>query len=379
MSQVPSIGITRMAAVVHYVHDLDRARRFLMERLDFEEIGAREPDAPRRREPAVALRAGDCVIVVAAPLAPGGPAWRFLLRHPEGIGALVLEVEDVARAFALLSKRGGTPLTSGVSAGERAAFSIATPFGDTLFRFVQKGSPGALLPGFVPPPPSSPPRTSNRFGFGRVDHVTANLRTMAPALLWMEHVLGFRRSWEHRLHTGDASARGSGLRSAVMRDDRSGVTIACNEPLPPRVLASQVSVFREAHGGDGIQHVAVTTRDIVSAVRGMRARGVPFRPSPPAYHDTLPERLRRAGVGPIDEDFEVLRELSILADGNAPGRYLLQIFLEASARIHRDRAAGPFFFEIVQRKGDLGFGAGNFRALFESIERERRRTTKGGR
>ena len=91
----------------------------------------------------------------------------------------------------------------------------------------------------------------------------------------------------------------------------------------------------------------------------------------------LPERLRRAGVGAIDEGVDVLRDLSILADGSAPGRYMLQIFLEESARIHGDPAAGPFFFEIIQRKGDAGFGAGNFRALFESIERERGRAPGG--
>src|SRR6185437_12664431 len=135
--------------------------------------------------------------------------------HPEGVGALVLEVEDAARALALLEERGGTPITSTVGSGSLAAFSIATPFGDTIFRFVQQGRPDALLPGFVASP--SPGRGRNRFGFHEVDHITANLRTMAPALLWMEHVLGLERSWECRFHTGDAagSGRGSGLRSVV--------------------------------------------------------------------------------------------------------------------------------------------------------------------
>ncbi len=238
---------------------------------------------------------------------------------------------------------------------------------------MQEGRPEALLPGFVASP--SPGGGRNRFGFREVDHITANLRTMAPALLWMEHVLGLDRSWECRFHTGDVagSGRGSGLRSVVMRDARSGLTIASNEPLRPRFRASQVSLFGDDHRGDGIQHVALAARDIVSAVRGLHARGVPFRKAPPAYYDMLPERLRRAGVGAIDESVDVLRELSILADGSAPGRYLLQIFLEPNARIHRAADAGPFFFEIVQRKGDAGFGAGNFRALFESIERAQRR------
>ena len=113
--------------------------------------------------------------------------------------------------------------------------------------------------------------------------------------------------------------------------------------------------------------------DIVSAVRGMRERGVEFMPTPGSYYDMLPERLTRIGVGRIEEDVATLRDLQILVDGAAAGSYLLQIFLEDSAGLYRDPSAGPFFYEIIQRKGDLGFGAGNFRALFESIEREQQR------
>jgi 4-hydroxyphenylpyruvate dioxygenase len=108
----------------------------------------------------------------------------------------------------------------------------------------------------------------------------------------------------------------------------------------------------------------------VGAVRGLRARGVEFMPTPGAYYDVLPERLRTSTIGAIDEDLAVLRELEILVDGAAPHQYLLQIFLKEAAGLHRDPEAGPFFFEIIQRKGDEGFGAGNFRALFEAIERE---------
>ena len=114
--------------------------------------------------------------------------------------------------------------------------------------------------------------------------------------------------------------------------------------------------------------------DILSAVREMRARGVEFMPTPGTYYDALPERLKAIGVGQIDEDVAKLRELEILVDGGAPGCYLLQVFLKDSAGLYHDREAGPFFYEIIQRKGDPGFGAGNFRALFESIEREQERS-----
>jgi 4-hydroxyphenylpyruvate dioxygenase len=105
----------------------------------------------------------------------------------------------------------------------------------------------------------------------------------------------------------------------------------------------------------------------------MRARGVEFMPTPGSYYDLLPERLKKINVGRIEEDVQVLRDLQILVDGGAPGSYLLQIFLKDAAGLYGEPEAGPFFFEIIQRKGDLGFGAGNFRALFESIEREQQR------
>jgi 4-hydroxyphenylpyruvate dioxygenase len=101
----------------------------------------------------------------------------------------------------------------------------------------------------------------------------------------------------------------------------------------------------------------------------MRARGVKFMPTPGTYYDMLPARIEKLGIGRIDEDIAVLRDLEILVDGDGPGKYLLQIFLKESSGLYLDPEAGPFFFEIIQRKGDEGFGAGNFRALFESIER----------
>jgi 4-hydroxyphenylpyruvate dioxygenase len=168
-------------------------------------------------------------------------------------------------------------------------------------------------------------------------------------------------------------AHGSGLRSVVMRDPRSGVKFANNEPWRPAFKTSQINVFNEDLRGDGVQHAALTVGDILAAVRGLRARGVEFMATPATYYEALPERLQRIGVGRIDEDLATLRELQVLVDGGAPGAYMLQIFLKDSAGLYREREAGPFFYEIIQRKGDQGFGAGNFRALFESIERDQQR------
>jgi 4-hydroxyphenylpyruvate dioxygenase len=226
---------------------------------------------------------------------------------------------------------------------------------------------------------------TNRFGFIGIDHITSNFQTMSPALLWLEHVMGFEHFWDVQFHTRDVpsakSARtvghGSGLRSAVMSDPRTGIKFANNEPYRPAFKNSQINVFHEDNRGDGVQHVALGTTDIISAVRGLRQRGALFMPTPSTYYELLPDRLEREGVQHIDEDIRELEELGILVDGQARGAYLLQIFLKDSAGLYGSAEAGPFFFEIIQRKGDHGFGAGNFRALFESIEREQLATKEG--
>jgi 4-hydroxyphenylpyruvate dioxygenase len=195
----------------------------------------------------------------------------------------------------------------------------------------------------------------------------------------MEHVMGMERFWTVQFHTNDVAtgdgttrAVGSGLKSVVMIEPQSGMKFACNEPLRPFFKDSQINLFAEDHRGDGVQHAALAVADIIPAVRGLRARGVDFMPTPGTYYDMLPARLDKLGVGKIGEDLATLRELEILVDGEERGKYLLQIFLKEAAGVFEDPEAGPFFFEIIQRKGSQGFGAGNFRALFESIERAQR-------
>ena len=152
-----------------------------------------------------------------------------------------------------------------------------------------------------------------------------------------------------------------------MWDEHSGIKLANNEPYRPSFKASQINVFHEQHRGDGVQHAALSTPDLLHAVRELRARGVVFMPTSHCYYEALPERLAGLGIT-LDEDPAELEQLEILVDGVGPGKYLLQSFLKDSAGLYGAPEAGPFFFEIIERKGDQGFGAGNFRALFESIE-----------
>ncbi len=386
------LGLTRLLGIHYYVRDLERSRRFYTEYLDFAETGrsnAALTTAGRQRS--LVFEAGGCAVVCSEPVGEGGRAARYLSRHPDGVGTLAFEVEDIEATFLELDRGGGNPISAIVTehqdGGWFKTFSITTPFGDTTFRFVQRHQTLSLFAGMERY--ASARGGKNRFAFTGIDHITSNFQTMSPALLWLEHVMGFEHFWDVQFHTRDVASEqpkrpsqapdhGSGLRSAVMVDPHTGIKFANNEPYRPAFKNSQINMFHEDNRGDGVQHVALATSDILAAVRGLRERGVEFMPTPHAYYELLPERLEREGVKKIDEDISELEELGILVDGQARGAYLLQIFLKDSAGLYGSAEAGPFFFELIQRKGDEGFGAGNFRALFESIEREQLGTPKGG-
>lgn len=377
MSKIESLGIKTLESVHWYVHDLERSRRFYTQGMDFAEIGKSSPALTKAgRQESLVFKAEDITIVVSSPRGEGGRAWRYLQKHPDGVGTLVFAVEDVEKTFKLLEEREATFITgierfTDERGGKLATFSITTPFGDTTFRFVQRDGFRALFPGMEQY--DVPRGGKNKFGFGHVDHVTSNFQTMKPMILWMEQVMGFERFWKIEFHTEDVAKgadHGSGLRSVVLWDPKSGVKFANNEPWRPFFKSSQINLFVEDHRGDGVQHLALAVKDIVGTVKGLRqSAGIEFMPTPGTYYDALPARIDKTGIKRIDEDISVLRDLGILIDGAAEHSYMLQIFMKEGAALYKDPKAGPFFYEVIQRKGDRGFGGGNFRALFESIER----------
>jgi 4-hydroxyphenylpyruvate dioxygenase len=379
MAKLESLGIKRLEGIHYYVHDLERSRQFYCGKLDFAETWRSSPELEQSgKQRSACFSAGNINVVCSTPL-PGGEhcrAARFLAKHPDGVGTLIFEVEDIEKTFRLLEERGGTAIDDvqtyqDGAGGTLRQFSITTPFGDCTFRFRERRGYKALYPGAVPHKDGG----SNKFGFQEIDHVTSNFQTMKPMLLWLEHVMGFEQMWEVEFHTSDVDPNrktGSGLKSIVMWDPASNTKFANNEPARPFFRASQINIFNEELRGDGVQHVALTVADIVTAVRALRGNGVTFMPTPGTYYDMLPERIAKSGIKEIDEDIKLLRELEILIDGDHHHAYMLQIFLKEAAGLYADPKAGPFFYEIIQRKGDRGFGAGNFRALFESIEREQR-------
>src|SRR4051812_3047706 len=379
MAKLESLGIKRLEGIHYYVHDLERSRQFYCGKLDFAETWRSAPDLEKTgRQKSACFSAGNINVVCSSPVGEGGRAARFLSKHPDGVGTLIFEVEDIEKTFRLLEQRGGTPIddiqTCTDDGGTLRQFSITTPFGDTTFRFREHRGYKGLFPGAIPAT-TTVGTGANKFGFQEIDHVTSNFQTMKPMLLWLEHVMGFEQLWEVEFHTSDVEPgrkTGSGLKSIVMWDPASNTKFANNEPSRPFFKSSQINIFNEELRGDGVQHVALTVGDIVSAVRALRGNGVTFMPTPGTYYDMLPDRIEKSGIKEIDEDIKILRELEILLDGDHHHAYMLQIFLKEAAGLYADPTAGPFFYEIIQRKGDRGFGAGNFRALFESIEREQR-------
>jgi 4-hydroxyphenylpyruvate dioxygenase len=376
------LGIAGYDSIHFVVEDLERSRRFYSERFGFHEVARAGDDlVAESGQASVVFGAGDARVCVSTPLAQRSKAARYLRRHPAGVMSLSLRVGDLDRAIASLEERGGTfiddPVEDTDASGARyRAVEIATPLGDVAFRFVERAGYRAFAPGFVDSGAGSAGRPENVFGIEVFDHVTSNGLTMQPIVAFYRDVLGFEPFWEIAFHTQDVAkqfAHGSGLKSIVMWHPASQVKFATNEPLRPHFRDSQIYRFVEDNQGAGVQHVAFNVKDIVGTVEELRRRGVEFMETPPGYYRDLPRRLAALGIHNVKEELSVLERHQILLDGSHD-RYMLQIFMRDAKSLYSDERAGPFFYEIIQRCGDQGFGYGNFRALFESIERIQKET-----
>jgi len=371
------IGITGYDSFHFVVENIDRSRRFYAEKFDFKEV-ARAGDelVERSGQQSVVFGAGDARVCVSTPLRQQSKASRYLKRHPSGVMSLSFRVKNLDETIAFLEKRGGTLLADPFedkdeSGGTYRSVEIATPIGEVAFRFIERKGYKRFAPGFVDVGAGHSVNPTNMFGIKQVDHVTSNGLTMQPIIAWYRDVLGFQPFWDISFHTQDVAkdrASGSGLRSIVMWDPISHVKFATNEPLRPHYRDSQIAKFVEDNMGPGVQHVAFAVDNILWSVEELLKRGVDFMDTPKSYYMALPERLAKLGITNVKEEIAELERLQILVDG-AQGKYMLQIFLREAAALHDDVRAGPFFYEVIQRCGDEGFGYGNFRALFESIER----------
>jgi 4-hydroxyphenylpyruvate dioxygenase len=377
------IGILGYDSFHFVVENLDRSRKFYLENFDFKEVACASDDLVQRSgQQSVVFGAGDVRVCVSTPLSQSSKAARYLSRHPAGVMSLSFLVKNLDETIAFLDQRGGTfladPLTHEDAGGSYRSVEIATPLGDVAFRFVERKNFARFAPGFVDSGVGNAGRPQNIYGIQKIDHVTANGLTMQPIVGWYRDVLGFEPFWDISFHTKDVTGQrkqpranddaGSGLRSIVMHDPVSHVKFATNEPLRPNFRDSQISKFVDDNGAAGVQHIAMAVDNIVWSIEELKRRGVAFMSTPKAYYQALPERLAKLGITNVAQELAELERLQILVDG-AEDKYMLQIFLQEAKALHEDLRAGPFFYEVIQRCGDEGFGYGNFRALFESIER----------
>ncbi len=370
------IGLLGYDSYHFVVENLERSRKFYETVLDFKE-GARASDelVSRSGQQSVVFGAGDARVCVSTPLTQTSKAARYLGRHPAGVMSLSFRVKNLDHTIAFLEKRGGTLLADpfedvDARGGKYRSVEIATPLGDVAFRFIERSDYRAFAPGFQDSGPGNAAKPENRYGIAAVDHVTSNGLTMQPIIAFYKEVLGFEPFWEITFHTQDVSKSlgGSGLKSIVMWDPESEVKFATNEPLRPAFRESQIWKFVEDNRGPGVQHIAFGVKEIIPTVEDMKKRGVDFMDTPRSYFQALPDRLAKLGITNVKEHLDELERLQILLDGQ-DDKYMLQIFMREAKTMYSDERAGPFFYEIIQRAGDKGFGYGNFRALFESIER----------
>ncbi len=297
-------------------------------------------------------------LVLTSPLTPDSPIADHIKKHGDGVKVLALWVDDAERSFYETIKRGAVaheaPKTLHDEYGEVKTASIRT-YGDTIHTFVErKNYQGPFMPGFVA-------RQSNfsiqPIGLKYVDHCVGNveLGDMNKWVRFYEDVMGFKLLIT--FDDMDISTEYTALMSKVVSNGNGYVKFPINEPAQGR-KKSQIEEYIDFYHGAGVQHIAVATDDILHTVGELRRRGVEFLYVPETYYEDLIER-----VGFIDEDIAALRDLNILVDRDEEG-YLLQIFTKPI----QDRPT--VFYEIIQRKGAKSFGKGNFKALFESIERE---------
>lgn len=344
--------------VEFYVGNAKQAAHFYKTAFGFQSLAYSGPETGVRDHASYVLRQNKLTFILTTPLHPEGPIAEHLHKHGDGVKVLALKVDDATSAWEETTRRGGKsylkPQTLTDEHGKVVMSGIHT-YGDTVHLFIERNDyTGPFMPGFRKWESSYNPTET---GLLYVDHCVGNVgwNQMNPWVKFYEEVMGFRNILT--FDDKDISTEYSALMSKVMSNGNGFVKFPINEPAEGK-KKSQVEEYLDFYNGEGVQHVAIATPDIVKTVTELQKRGIEFLNIPSTYYDTLPDR-----VGHIDEDLEPLKRLGILVDRDNEG-YLLQIFTKPV----EDRPT--LFFEIIQRKGAKSFGKGNFKALFEALEKE---------
>jgi 4-hydroxyphenylpyruvate dioxygenase len=341
-----------------YVGNAKQAAHFYKTAFGFQSLAYAGPETGVKDRVSYVLIQNKMRLMLTTPLHSDSPIAEHHKKHGDGVKVLALMVNDAYDAFEQTTKRGGVaslePKTLTDANGEVRMSGIKT-YGEVEHWFIErKNYNGVFMPGFVKWESTYNPEPT---GLLYVDHCVGNVdwNQMNPWVSFYENVMGFKNILS--FDDNDISTEYSALMSKVMSNGNGYVKFPINEPAEGK-RKSQVEEYLEFYEGEGVQHIAIATLDIVSTVKQLMARGVEFLKVPSSYYDDLLDR-----VGPIEEDIEPLKELGILVDRDDEG-YLLQLFTKPV----EDRPT--MFFEIIQRKGAKSFGKGNFKALFEAIERE---------
>jgi 4-hydroxyphenylpyruvate dioxygenase len=345
-----------------YVGNAKQAAFFYRSAFGFQLVAYRGPETGTRDRVSYVLEQNKIRFVLTTPLSPTGDVAAHVLHHGDGVKSIALWVDDAQSAFEQTTARGatGTQAPSRVKDAQgEAVLSGIQLYGDTVHTFVERNAyQGAFLPGFVEAP--QPDRVARPSGLLHIDHVVGNVGwgQMNTWVEFYERVMGFRmfRHFDDK----DISTEYSALMSKVMTNGNEKIRFPLNEPAQGK-RKSQIEEYLEFYGGPGVQHIAMAAGNIIDTVTRLRDQGIDFLQVPTTYYEDLTAR-----VGKIDEPLEELAKLGILVDRDDEG-YMLQIFTKPV----EDRPT--LFFEIIQRKGSRSFGKGNFKALFEAIEREQAR------
>lgn len=334
----------------------------------FEPFAYRGLETGSRRVVSHAIRQNKIIFVFESALTPGNQEMGdHLVTHGDGVKDVAFEVEDLD-AIVQRAKEVGAKVVREIYQEEDddgvVRYASIQTYGDTVHTLVERNKyKGLFLPGFKTHPHQpeilkAMPTVGLRF----IDHCVGNQPDlqMESAAAWYEKMLQFHRFWsidDTMIHT-----EYSALRSIVVTNWEETIKMPINEPAMGRRAVSQIQEYVDYYGGAGVQHIALNTSDIIGAITALRARGLEFLSIPKSYYDQLRERLKSAKIT-VTEDMDTLQKLQILVDYDDNG-YLLQIFSKPC----QDRPT--LFLEIIQRHNHQGFGAGNFKALFESIELE---------
>ncbi len=344
--------------VEFYVGNAKQAAHFYKTAFGFQSLAYAGPETGRKDIVSYVIRQNKLTFVLTTALKPGNPVAEHVNKHGDGVKFLALRVDDAKDAWEQTTKRGGISYTEPYvlkdEDGEVVISGIHT-YGETVHLFIErKNYKGAFMPGYkIWQSDYNPTET----GLQYVDHCVGNVgwNQMNHWVKYYEDVMGFKNilSFDDK----DISTEYSALMSKVMSNGNGFVKFPINEPAEGK-KKSQVEEYLDFYLGEGVQHVAIATRNIIETVTDLKRRGVEFLTIPGSYYETILDR-----VGHIDEDVKELGKLGVLIDRDDEG-YLLQIFTKPL----QDRPT--LFFEIIQRKGAKSFGKGNFKALFEALERE---------